>query len=417
MKKLSILFASLLAVFAFSSCEEDTDPQYKAPTSFVLNTPPLANQLLELESGGTVNFSCSQPDYGYSAITQYSMEVALDEAFEKYESLESVDRTLAKMQIRQADLALAVCKLLGVESQDDFDPEAIHKLYFRAVAQLTGVESSLIKSNVVSLNQVKTYYAIQEPGFIYLVGAPEGWKGPDEANASHYADWRLFESSTAIGSKIYSGVFDIPAGKAMFRFYTALTGWDDDSYGTQVDDNPIDVAMVDGVYSGPMVKGKGSFNIPDWEGGSMKITVNMSNEKAMTVTFEAGGIDTNGKEFIYLVGAPEGWKGPDEANASHYESWKLYDLEGNKVYTGKFNIAADDATFRFYTALSGWDGGASIGSQADDADVDFDFSNGAIEANLVVPGKGKYHLTNWNGGKVNITVDLGAKKVKIELAH
>lgn len=285
MKKLSILFASLLAVFAFSSCEEDTDPQYKAPTSFVLNTPPLANQLLELESGGTVNFSCSQPDYGYSAITQYSMEVALDEAFEKYESLESVDRTLAKMQIRQADLALAVCKLLGVESQDDFDPEAIHKLYFRAVAQLTGVESSLIKSNVVSLNQVKTYYAIQEPGFIYLVGAPEGWKGPDEANASHY------------------------------------------------------------------------------------------------------------------------------------ESWKLYDLEGNKVYTGKFNIAADDATFRFYTVLSGWDGGASIGSQADDADVDFDFSNGAIEANLVVPGKGKYHLTNWNGGKVNITVDLGAKKVKIELAH
>ena len=333
MKKLSILFASLLAVFAFSSCEEDTDPQYKAPTSFVLNTPPLANQLLELESGGTVNFSCSQPDYGYSAITQYSMEVALDEAFEKYESLESVDRTLAKMQIRQADLALAVCKLLGVESQDDFDPEAIHKLYFRAVAQLTGVESSLIKSNVVSLNQVKTYYAIQEPGFIYLVGAPEGWAGPTESAAAHYADWRLFESSTAIGSKIYSGVFDIPAGKAMFRFYTALTGWDNDSYGTQVDDNPIDVAMVDGVYSGPMVKGKGSFNIPDWEGGSMKITVNMSNEKAMTVTFEAGGIDTNGKEFIYLVGAPEGWKGPDEANASHYESWKLYDLEGNKVST------------------------------------------------------------------------------------
>ncbi|MBR5743871.1 MAG: hypothetical protein IKX94_00925 [Muribaculaceae bacterium] len=320
------------------------------------------------------------------------------------------------MQIRQSDLALAICKLLGVESADDFDPDAVRTIYFRAKAQLEGIESSQITSNVVSLNKVRSYYAIQEPGFIYLVGAPEGWAGPTESAAAHYADWRLFESKNAIGSKIYSAVFDIPAGKAMFRFYTALTGWDADSYGTQVEDSPIDVAMVDGVYSGPMVKGKGSYNIPDWEGGSMKITVNMSNEKAMMVTFEAGGVDTNDKEFIYLVGSPEGWAGPDEANAAHYEAWKLYDLEGNKVYTATFNISADAATFRFYTALTGWDGGASIGSQVDDADVDFDFSNGLVDANLVVPGKGKYHLTNWNGGKVKITVDLGAKKVKFEMA-
>ena len=416
MKKLSILFASLLAVVAFSSCEEDTTPQYKNPTTFVLNTPALANQFMDLDPEGTIYFTCSQPDYGYSAVTQYSMETSLDPNFETSEPLETIDRTLAKMQIRQSDLALAICKLLGVESADDFDPDAVRTIYFRAKAQLEGIESSQITSNVVSLNKVRSYYAIQEPGFIYLVGAPEGWAGPTESAAAHYADWRLFESKNAIGSKIYSAVFDIPAGKAMFRFYTALTGWDADSYGTQVEDSPIDVAMVDGVYSGPMVKGKGSYNIPDWEGGSMKITVNMSNEKAMMVTFEAGGVDTNDKEFIYLVGAPEGWAGPDEANASHYEAWKLYDLEGNKVYTATFNIPADAATFRFYTALTGWDGGASIGSQVDDASVDFDFSNGAIEANLVVPGKGNYNLTNWNGGKVKITVDLGAKKVKFEMA-
>ena len=416
MKKLSILFASLLAVVAFSSCEEDTTPQYKNPTTFVLNTPALANQFMDLDPEGTIYFTCSQPDYGYSAVTQYSMETSLDPNFETSEPLETVDRTLAKMQIRQSDLALAICKLLGVESAEDFDADAVRTIYFRAKAQLEGIESSQITSNVVSLNKVRSYYAIQEPGFIYLVGAPEGWAGPTESAAAHYADWRLFESKNAIGSKIYSAVFDIPAGKAMFRFYTALTGWDADSYGTQVDDNPIDVAMVDGVYSGPMVKGKGSYNIPDWEGGSMKITVNMSNEKAMMVTFEAGGVDTNDKEFIYLVGAPEGWAGPDEANASHYVAWKLYDLEGNKVYTATFNIPADAATFRFYTALTGWDGGASIGSQVDDASVDFDFSNGNIAANLVVPGKGNYNLTNWNGGKVKITVDLGAKKVKFEMA-
>ena len=286
MKKLSILFVSLLAVVALSSCEDAKEPIYKAPTNFVLNTHPLANQLLELTDQGVVEFSCSQPDYGYSAITQYSMEASLDETFETSESLGSIDRTLAKMQIRQSDLAMAICKLLGVESADDFDPEAIRTVYFRAVAQLEGVESSVIKSNVISLNKVKSYYAIPEPGFIYLVGAPEGWAGPTESAAAHYADWRLFEKSDEIDSHIYHGEFYINAGQAMFRFYTALTGWDADSYGTQVDDSPIDIALTDGSYNGPMVKGKGSYNIPDWEGGILKMTVDMSNEKAMEVTFE-----------------------------------------------------------------------------------------------------------------------------------
>lgn len=287
MKKLSILFVSLLAIVAFSSCEDEKEPVFKVPTHFVLNNHPLANQLLDVNPDGVVEFTCSQPDYGYSAITQYSMEVALDEAFEKYEELGTIDRTLAKMQIRGDELAIAICKLLGVESADDFDPEAIRTVYFRAVAQLQDVEKSLVKSNIVALNKVKSYYAIPEPGCIYLVGAPEGWAGPTEGNLAHYLDWRLLESTDAIGSKIYHGEFYIGAGQAMFRFYTALSGWDGgDSYGTQVDDSPIDIELSDGVYNGPMVNGKGSYNIPDWPGGTIKMTVDMSNAKALAVTFE-----------------------------------------------------------------------------------------------------------------------------------
>jgi starch-binding outer membrane protein SusE/F len=42
-------------------------------------------------------------------------------------------------------------------------------------------------------------------------------------------------------------VFDIPAGKFQFRFYRSLSGWDVDSIGAQVDDNPVDIEWIDGV--------------------------------------------------------------------------------------------------------------------------------------------------------------------------
>ena len=73
----------------------------------------------------------------------------------------------------------------------------------------------------------------------------------------------------------------------MFRFYTALTGWDADSYGSQVDDNALDFEFTDGQFSSRIVKGKGSFNFPNWAGGDMEMTVNMSDVENMQITIKA----------------------------------------------------------------------------------------------------------------------------------
>ena len=72
-------------------------------------------------------------------------------------------------------------------------------------------------------------------------------------------------------------------------FYTALTGWDKDSYGIQEKDAPKDISMTNGIYDGAIVKGKGSYQLPGWAGGKVKITVNMSNDSKMTVKFEKVG--------------------------------------------------------------------------------------------------------------------------------
>ena len=81
MKKLSILFACLVAVLSLNSCKEDTDPQYNEPTKFVLNTPALAAQYYELTEDGTLDLSWSQPDYGYAAAATYKVSVSLLEDF------------------------------------------------------------------------------------------------------------------------------------------------------------------------------------------------------------------------------------------------------------------------------------------------------------------------------------------------
>ncbi|MDD2960586.1 MAG: SusE domain-containing protein [Muribaculaceae bacterium] len=409
MKKISIFLAFLVAICTLSSCVDTREPILSTPTAFNLNTPALSEQLYVLSESGTIELTWSQPDYGYAAIANYTVDVSIKADFSEFEALDGTYTTCVA-DVKQSDIAEAICKLQGYtkDNADTYVETEPAPVYFRVNSSLKGVDNTAITSNIISLKKVKGYKAIQSPGFIYLVGKPEGWAGPTASSAEHYAEWRLFEADDAIGSKIYTGVFNIKADDATFRFYTALTGWDADSYGIQVDDNPMDITLEDDVYVGDLVKGKGSFNIPDWtEDAALKITVNMSTEGKFSVKFEKGGVDVSGKKYIYLVGAPEGWAGPDAVNEAHYADWKLYDMGDNGIYTGKFTIPADKFEFRFYKALTGWDGGDSLGSQADDAATEIEWEEGSAMSSIANPGKGAWKDPTWTTeGKVSVEVNL-----------
>ena len=411
MKRFSyILFGILGLVLSAVSCNgpEVENPVLNKPTKLILNTPAFQKQYIDLQATPTVNLTCSQPEYGFAAAASYSAQVSLTEDFTDFIE---IDEAYSKcdMDVNAEAIAQAICKLRGVTSEDDYTDEPARTVYFRVRVKILDYEETEILSNVVSCEKVKGYFALRLPGYIYLVGEPEGWSGPTEGNKDHYSQWRLFESTEAIGSKIYSGVFDIPAGKFMFRFYTALNGWEKDSYGIQEADSPMDITLEDGVYSGALVKGKGSYNVPDFAGGSVKITVNMNT---MTVKFEVGGVDVSNKKFIYLVGAPEGWAGPTEDNASHYEDWKLYDMADDGNYTGTFDIPEGKFMFRFYKKLTGWETD-SFGSQADDAPIDLTWTDGIYEG-AAMDGKGSWNDPTWAGGKVEITVNINDGTVLFE---
>lgn len=291
MKKLNYIFFSLLALLFVTSCEEpqEENPVLQTPTTFVLNAPVMQSQYIELTPESVLKLTCSQPDYGYAAAAHYYAQVSLTEDFADFKEINENPYTdCGNIELNGEEVAIAMCNLRGIKTKEDYTDEDARVIYVRLRAEIKGVESSVITSNVVKFEKVKGYFALKLPGYIYLVGQPSGWSTPDEGQAAHYANWKLLEAEDAIGSKVYSATFQIEAGQAQFRFYTALTGWDGGaSVGAQVEDNPVDFEMVDGVYSGPAVKGKGSFQFPAWEGGLMKITVDLSKENNYKVTMQA----------------------------------------------------------------------------------------------------------------------------------
>lgn len=291
MKKLSIFFLSALALLGFASCEDDKEPVYSPASSdsFELLTPALQDQYIELTSNGTFELTAKgMPDFAQGhpvGPVEYTGIVSLKPDFKETKTIAATNAA-TRLIFSDANLAEAICQLKGLTKNDaGYVFTDTEKVYFKVSCKVTGIEGSdVISKNYVTLNKVMPYFAIPSPAFIYLAGAPEGWVGPSAAAADHYAEWRLFEKDDEIGSKVFYGTFQIDAGSAMFRFYTALTGWDPDSYGSQADDNSVDFTEADLGTGLKMVKGKGSYNFPDWEGGKMLIKVDMSDPNNMTVT-------------------------------------------------------------------------------------------------------------------------------------
>ena len=406
--------AAAAIALGVASCSEDRDPVYQVPTQFVLNTPAMEDQYIDLTEGNTLELVCSQPNYGYSAVTQYSAEMSLTEDFAESYELIPVNNTLARMTYKQEDIAVGLCELYGIDSEDTYNtkfPNGMEydKVYFRAVAQLEGVESSKITSNVVAYNHLKGYFAVASAGYIYLVGDPNGW----DINAG--PEWRLYE--TTIGSHIYSGEFEVKAGSQYFRFYTQIGNWGNDGELPSIGSNPVDgdsneIIWEDGSFTQKAVPGKGSWYTPaDWQGGTITMIVDMSDESNITVTFYSGSVEVITPQYIYLIGSiAGGWTEPSESNAESLKDYRLVSMDDGHIFTGTFAAPAGDIYFRFYTALTGWDGGDSIGIQEEDNSILCNFTNGEFSGPFV-PGKGSWQFTLDADANISMTVDMDQKTV------
>lgn len=220
MKKISILAFLFAGMLSFSSCDSDRDsnPVLQEPTEFVLNTPAYVNTVYDLANSTSLELTCSQPDYGYTAPTVYAVQVAWDEAFTKSIQLDT-KYTTAKMNVDASEIAVAATNLAVAEGIDESQFPLITKLYIRLVAELNSATGtvSTITSNVVELPYVRVEFAlppVKLPQELFLIGEFCGWNWGNAPSMVPVYDndgtfWRL----------VY-----LPEGKG-FKFNTA-TSWD-----------------------------------------------------------------------------------------------------------------------------------------------------------------------------------------------
>lgn len=339
MKKFSILFSLMAIVLGMTSCAQEDEPKYHAPTpgSFTINTPALQDQLLEtgndLTNQTTFDIFCgSQPDYGFAAAgLQYSALVSLDPNVPDVDknvegqtpvtvAIPSMSGSTGKMSFSTYYLGAALCQLLGITDAAEFADNAVVKdpvkLYFRGVCEISGMDDSrILSSNVVSYNRVFCpEFTELKAAWIYVTGnvatmdgemmaGGDGFLAPSVGNIDEYMKFAIYEQE--IGSKIYIGTFQLfpksdapdtgnPDDASQFRFFTELKGWVvDASVGSNEADfycMPLTSQLADGaVYSGDAVwQGLGNWGVHVTELTPITVVVNIKDTSAIKVWYKEG---------------------------------------------------------------------------------------------------------------------------------
>lgn len=199
MKKLAILGLPVLALLGLTACSPDSDPKIDTSKdfNFVLNTPQLATQFIDLSTKGTIEFTVSQPDYGVTVVPTYGLEISLnpdftpttDEPVIDSEGEEHVvpgfyalnlESTLKGVLLaKMSDIASGINELNGIYDEAAYTEDYVGPVYVRATAYLgygTAAESTAVVSNVVQLSQVQGYpeFAATEV-FLSVPGGANDW--------------------------------------------------------------------------------------------------------------------------------------------------------------------------------------------------------------------------------------------------
>ena len=307
MKKISILAFLFAGMLSFSSCESDRDsnPVLQDPTEFVLNTPAYVNSYYELAKSKTIELTCSQPNFGYTAPAVYAVQVSLYPSFENFIQLDTKYST-AKMNVDASEMAVALTNLAVAEGKTEADFPLEGHINIRLVAELNSATETVasITSNIISIPVMVEFALppVKLPQKLHLIGG--------------FCDWNWGNSPEMVPVFDNDGTFwrlvYFPANSG-FKFNTA-TSWDGGEKGY------AGATVVDNYNAGAYDDG-GNIGITNggWylivirsavEGRNVKYTVEI-NEPAVWLI---GGCIKDGGDWSEKL---DGWKFtvPAEADA------------------------------------------------------------------------------------------------------
>lgn len=181
--KSALLVVMSLTLMTACSDDNDSNPTIQSPTEFKLNTPALENTPIDLANSSKIILTCSQPNYGYTASVQYTVQVAtkpdMSDAVELSETSSS-----AKVAVNASLLASALTNLYVEQGKTEADFPMDVTAYLRLKANIVTsngnvVDGTEILSNTVSLNKIHLLFSLPPvnlPSHIYVVGNFCDWK-------------------------------------------------------------------------------------------------------------------------------------------------------------------------------------------------------------------------------------------------
>lgn len=340
MRKLYISAALLLGVFAFSSCEDqDTTPVMQEPTEFVLNTPAYVNGTYDLEHSTTLELTCSQPDYGFTAATSYAVEVSLTNVFDGKESVVlGTTYSTARMNVDVAELAAALTSLATAADPDltEKDFPMVTEVYVRLVAKLTNSGKGEIASNVIILPNVRMHYALPAvnlPEELYLIGQCNGWDW-----GAAYAFVPAYDNPNTADKKMFWRLAYLPAEGGLKLNFNK--DWDGNEVGY------AGVKCVDNASAG--VKASDDGNIVVTTGGWYLVVVDMTlngRNYVYNVQFNAPNVylmGSNAPVNDWSIADANLFSVPADADGSFVSPKFAYDTDGDGGVRACVNIPGHD---------------------------------------------------------------------------
>lgn len=347
MKKISILamlFVGSLALLTACDDDRDSNPTIQQPTTFELNTPAYANSNIDLMNSKELRFTCSQPDYGYTAAVSYKVELSLTNSFKiavdaaeegQVPDYAVLDNTFTTCNIA-AEATLFAKAIMQLGKWDEGNVPATQAVNVRLTAT---VDKYTIASNTVDINVVPYYVELKNalPEMWYLIGACIG-------------DGKWTNSPSGIGTSIYpmSLVKDFEYDKKTGKGELTFTGYftpEGFKLVHTLDSSWPDQWGQDGEFGSFIKNEGGSKNISVPEAGYYTVKLDTKNDK-LTVT-KADIIPTV-YSSISLTGdfAGEAW--PDNAMTPVNTV-----VEKNHIWSYVLNLSADSGVK--FKIVGSWD--------------------------------------------------------------
>lgn len=310
-----------------ASCQDDQDPKISTATEFVLNTPPMAQQTMILSPEGTATFTVSQPNYGLTLAPTYGLQVSLKEDFTAikegtyvnadgdevqipaFVTIPLESQIKAVLVVKESNLAAAICSMRGIGTAADFVEEAPRQLYVRATSIVGNQVSTAITSNVVTLNYVKEYCALESNAYsdvIYTPGNANGWNFDNAMRIP------------AVEENVYKGYMVVDGD---FKF-THGASWDNPgNYGCGENFTQDDK----GVWTGDLVENAGNFS--GVESGLYYAEITITNTAAANDEI-TGSVKLTPIKSVGIIGDFNGWGGDVEMTPEPgFTVWKAENVD------------------------------------------------------------------------------------------